>query len=138
MKIIITESQQESLKNKLEQIVKRSGWEKASKTVGGVDNLLKIGFNNDPMNFLNLFNNLDIVQSEEKPHWTLYRDEKGNDIMAYDRILKVVYINYYEIWYILNFEFKLKKIYLENLIEKWLSKTYNLKKVTILIPLYTN
>jgi hypothetical protein len=126
MKIIITESQQESLKNKLQQIVKKSGWGKASKAVGSTDNLLKIGFDNNPMNFLNLFNDLDVIQSEENPDWILYRYEKGSNMMVYDRKKGHVKINE-KIWESLEDVFGLKYIQVKELTQDWLGDTYNLR-----------
>ena len=68
----------------LKKQVLKHGWESVANMIG-FDNLYKIGFNNDPMEFLNLFNNLEVVQSGEKPDWTLYRFEKGNNMMIYNR-----------------------------------------------------
>ena len=101
MKIIITESQYNLLiENKKNQflfdIIKEDGWESAAELVGGAENLVKLGFNNDPMEFLHLFDDLDVVQSEEKQDWTLFRYKKHENLMIYDRKNDEVYINYYE------------------------------------------
>ncbi len=53
MKIIITESQQESLKNKLHQVVDKLGMGKAIKSVGGYQNLVKILYDGDYGVFVN-------------------------------------------------------------------------------------
>jgi len=53
MKIIITESQQESLKNKLQQVVDKLGVGKAIKSVGGYQNLVKILYDGDYGVFVN-------------------------------------------------------------------------------------
>lgn len=53
MKIIITESQQESLKNKLQQVVDKLGVRKAIKSVGGYQNLVKILYDGDYGVFVN-------------------------------------------------------------------------------------
>ena len=106
MKIIITESQSESLKEKLQTIVKKYGWDGGVMSVGE-KNLVKLGFNNDPIEFLNLFNNLDIVQSEEKPHWTLFRYKPKENLMLHNREFDSVYIDYDKIWSVLRNNFDL-------------------------------
>jgi hypothetical protein len=67
---------EESLKQTLKQQVKGFGWKDTAELVGGTENLVKLGFNNNPMEFLNMFNDLDVVQSEENPNWTLFRYKK--------------------------------------------------------------
>ena len=81
----------------LKKQVLKHGWETVSNMIG-FENLYKIGFNNDYNEFLNLFNNLEVVQSKEKPNWTLYRFEKGNNMMIHNRESGVVFMNYTNIW----------------------------------------
>jgi hypothetical protein len=136
MKIIITEEQQDSIKTKLQKMVKKLGWEKASVAVGGLENLAKLGFNNDPFEFLKLFNDLDVVQSEEKENWTLFRYKKHNNLMVYDRKNEYVYINYDEIWSFLKSRSFLKSSFglgyqeIQELTKEWLGEVYNLRGVT--------
>jgi hypothetical protein len=130
MKIIISEQQQDSIKTKLQKMVKQLGWEKASVAVGGPENLAKLGFNNDPFEFLNLFNDLNIVQSEKREEWTLFRHKKHNNLMVYDRKNEYVYINYNEIWSFLKFGFGLKLQEIQGLTKEWLGEVYNLRGVT--------
>ena len=94
MKIIITEEQQTSIKRKLQKMFKKLGWEKTSNVVNGPEQLAKLAFNNDPLEFLNMFNDLDVVQSEENHDQILFRYEKGNNMMIYNKKHKYVYINY--------------------------------------------
>jgi hypothetical protein len=54
MKFIITEEQQNSLKTKLQKMVKKLGWKKTANVVNGPKNLAQLAFNNDPFDFLNL------------------------------------------------------------------------------------
>jgi len=111
-------------------LVKKVGWKNASTMVGNPKKLAEIAFNNDPMEFLNMFNNLDVVQSEERPEWVLYRFEKENNMMIYNRKNEYVYINYYVIWSFLEDGFGLKYSEMQQLTEEWLSETYNLRGVT--------
>jgi hypothetical protein len=130
MRIIITENQQNSLQLKLKKMVKDIGWEKTSIAVGGSENLVKLAFNNNPMNFLNMFNDLDVVQSKEKEYWTLFRYEIRGNIMLYDRKNEYVYINYDVIWSFLEYGFGFNYSEIQELTQEWLSETYNLRGVT--------
>ena len=135
MKIIITESQYNLLiENKKNQflfdIIKEDGWESAAELVGGAENLVKLGFNNDPMEFLHLFDDLDVVGSEKKPNLTLFRYEKGNNVMIYNRKSDIVYIIYDVIWSFLKKGFDLNYSEIQQLTEEWLSEVYNLRGVT--------
>ena len=129
MKIIITESQSETLKEKLQNLVKKHGWDRGVISVGK-KNLLKLGFNNDPMDFLNIFNDLDIVQSEERPDWTLFRYKPKENLMIYDRKNNYVYINYDDIWSVLEDKFGFNYDETQELTQRWLDEVYNLRGVT--------
>jgi hypothetical protein len=136
MKCIITEDQHSKLKTKLQKMVKSIGWEQSSNIVGSVENLAKLGFNDNPMNFLNLFNDLDVVQSEQKPDWTLFRNEKGKNIMIYNRKNDYVYLNFYDILAFLGDGFGLSYTETQELTQEWLSEVYNLRGVTTIINSY--
>jgi hypothetical protein len=131
MKYIIKKIlKEENLKQTLKQQVKEFGWEDTAELVGGAENLVKLGFNNDPMEFLHLFDDLDVVQSEEKQDWTLFRYKKHENLMVYDRKNDEVYINYYEIWSVLEDKFGLKYSEIQRLTKIWLDEVYNLRGVT--------
>ncbi len=121
---------EESLKQDLKQSVKNFGWESTANLVGGHKELAKLAFNDDPMEFLNMYNDLDIVQSEEKPDYTLFKDEKGNNIMVYDRKKGKVYINYYQIWSVLRSGFGILPDEVRIITQRWVSNTYKLRRVT--------
>ena len=53
MKIIITENQHNSLKNKLTKLINSSGFIIAVKSVGGLKNLIKILYDGDYKSFVN-------------------------------------------------------------------------------------
>ena len=122
---------EESLKQNLKQQVKEFGFKDTAELVGGAENLVKLGFNNNPMEFLHLFDDLDVVQSEEKQDWTLFRYKKHENLMIYDRKNEIVYINYYEIWSVLEDKFGLKYSETQRLTKIWLDEVYNLKGVTL-------
>ena len=121
---------EESLKQTLKQQVKGFGWKDTAELVGGTENLVKLGFNNNPMEFLHLFDDLDVVQSEEKPNWTLFRYKKYENPMIYNRENDEVYIDYYRIWSVLSNDFGLNFDETQSLTETWLGEVYNLRGVT--------
>ena len=138
MKIIITENQlkliKEDVSNKSRQIlidrIKSVGFIKTSKTVGGFDNLMEILNINSPMDFLHLFNDLDVVQSEEEPDWTLFRYKPKHNLMIHKKKNDSVYIKYDEIWEVLEDVFNLKYSKIKELIKEWLFEVYNLRGIT--------
>jgi len=135
MKIIITESQYNLLlESKFEQNLKQSikdfGVKDTAELVNGFDNLMEILNIDSPMKFLHLFNDLDQVQSEEEPDFTLFRYKPTHNLMIYDRKDKIVYINYEEIWKPL-FDTGLFGPDINELTKEWLSSVYNLRGVTI-------
>jgi ethanolamine utilization protein EutQ (cupin superfamily) len=136
MKIIITENQYKlikenvSLKEKLLSLIKKVGFESTIRVVGSLDKTFEIFDIKEPMDFLNLFNDLDVVQSEEEPNWVLYRYKKGHNFMIYDRKIKYVFINYDEIWTILEDNFDINFGDITTLVETWLDEVYDLKGIT--------
>ena len=125
MKIIVTENQVDKIKSKIHEYVKKYGIEKC-REIFGDKVLFTIGFNNDPMEFLNLFNDLDVVQSIKKENWTLFRYEKGKNLMVYDRKNGYVYIDYDQIWLVLRDDFGLTMSETEQVTEEWVGIAYDL------------
>jgi hypothetical protein len=136
MKIIITENQYKlikeniSLKEKLLGLIKKVGFESVVKIVGSLDKTFEIFDIKEPMDFLNIFNNLESVQSEEYGDYMLYRYKKRHNFMIYDRKNGYVYINYDEIWSVLEDKFGLNYGEIQELTRVWLDEVYNLKGVT--------
>jgi hypothetical protein len=125
MKIIITESQKKSINIELQNIIKDDGWETAAKFVGGINNLKKLVGIETPMDFLNIFNDLDVVQSKKNPDSTLFKDKNGNNLMVHNN--GNVNIDYYNIWLFLGEGFGLDFYETKKLTELWLSDAYNLE-----------
>ena len=135
MKIIITEQQyklikEDSLKQSLLDNIKEYGVEDTMSLVGDFNNLSQLLNINSPMDFLHLFDDLDVVQSEENKYLTLFRYIKGDNLMIYERKSNVVRINYQKIWSILRSEFGLSPDETKSLTKKWLDEVYNLRGVT--------
>lgn len=125
MKIIITESQKKSINVELQNMIKNDGWKTASKFVGGTDNLKKLAGIETPMDFLNLFNDLNVVQSKNNPNRVHYLDIKNNNVMVYNG--GNVNIDFDKIWSFLGEGFGLDFYQTKKLTELWLSDAYNLK-----------
>jgi len=121
---------EESLKQNLKQQVKEFGFKDTAEIVSGAENLVKLGFNNDPMEFLHMFNDMDVVQSKSEKDWTLFRFEKGNNLMIYDRKNEYVYIDYSDIWSFLEVGFGLNYSETQELTTRWVDEAYNLRGVT--------
>ena len=125
---------EESLKQSLKDQVKEFGWEKTSELVGDPEVLASLGFNNDPMEFLNLFNDLDVVRSKDHPSiFILLRYEEGKNMFIYDtrEDYDIVYPSYYAIWLFLEFGFKLKNDEMSNIVKQWVGDTYQLYPNTV-------
>jgi hypothetical protein len=141
MKIIITENQFKlikeniSLKERLSGLIKSVGFESVTKIVGSLDKTFEIFDIKNPMDFLNLFNDLDVVQSEEQQYWTLYRYKKGHNFMIYNRKNEYIYISFNDIWSVLQRKFGFNYGEIQELTKVWLGEVYNLRGVTPLILL---
>ena len=113
----------------LKKHVLKNGWKEVAERIGGFDNLYKHAFNNDYNEFLKLFSKLDVVQSEEKPDLMLYRFEKGDNIMIYDKENDYVYINNDVIWSFFDHGIGIKYSEILDIMMKWLHDVYNLRGV---------
>ena len=123
---------EESLKHNLKQQIKDYGWEETAEMVNGSEELAKLAFDNDPMEFLHMFDDMDVVQSEINPNRTLFRYEKGSNLMVYDIKNGHVVISYSDIWSFLGDGFGLKSSEKQVLTTRWLEEVYKLRGVTTL------
>ena len=120
-----------SLRQDLIQQIKEDGWKSVSELVGGYENLKKLVGFKTPMDFLHLFDDLNVINSEEKPNLTLFRYEIGNKLMVYNSVNNVVYINYNKIWRGLEIVFfELNDFEIQELTQEWLYEVYDLRGVT--------
>lgn len=116
-----------SVKDDLIRVIKDDGWFDTTEIVGGDENLAKLAFNNNPMDFLHMFDDLDIVESKEKENWTLYRYIPGRNIIAYDMKRKNIYFNL-SIWWALTHGFGISSYdEILSLVEEWTSEVYGLR-----------
>jgi hypothetical protein len=126
MKIIITENKVKTIK----ELIKTQGTDKTIKQMGGWYNFCQVFKIEGFMDFLHLFDDMEVVQSEEKEHWTLFRYKKGHNLMIYDRISNEVHISYDDIWGFLVHKFDLTYPVAQAVTKKWLGEVYNLRRVT--------
>jgi hypothetical protein len=130
IKRVIKES---AAKDSLIDMVKYDGWESAAELVGGIENLKRLVGIETPMEFLHSFDDLDVVQSEEYPKWTLFRYKPKHNIMIFDRKNRIVHTDYHNIWSVLEDGFDLNKTEIYELTKEWLSKVYDLRNIRIQI-----
>ncbi len=114
-------------KDSLIDMIKYDGWESAAELVGGDENLKRVLNFQTPMDYLNLFNDMDVVQSEEKPDWTLFYYDPKQTLMSYDRKKGEVWVNYRDIGSILMKKYRITIPKYVKLILKWLDEVYNIK-----------
>ncbi len=128
--VLLVNKMEDKIKEKLKDLIKKVGFESVTKIVGSLDKTFEIFDIKEPMDFLNLFNDLESVQSEEQENWTLYRYKKGHNFMIYNRKNDYVYINYGEIWSVLEGKIGLNHSETQELTKRWLDEVYNLRGVT--------
>jgi hypothetical protein len=122
MKVIITENQKNDL---LKKLIMTEGWETAASMVGGPTYLAEMVFNNNPMNFLNMYNNLEVVRSEIDKEYILFRFSKGNNIITLNEMGNVLYVSRDEISSFLDEGFSLTRDVYRKIVSKWFDKNYS-------------
>jgi len=128
MKIIITENQ---LKDNIIHLIKTEGSIETCQMLAlSAQELAETFFNNNPMEFLNIFNDLKTAKYAAKPNWTIFKNEKSHVIMIYDREIGMVDIDFSYIWFFLRKGFNLTNNEVRDITEEWLSEVYNIKDVT--------
>jgi hypothetical protein len=118
-----------SAKDDLIQMIKDDGWDDAAELVGGDKNLAKLAFNNDPIDFLHMFDDLDVVESEENKwgNWMLYRYIPRRNIIAYDTKRKNICFNL-AIWWALTHGFGIESNdEILSLVGEWSYEVYGLR-----------
>lgn len=129
MKYIITESQKDTL---LINSIKEYGIDYTSNMVGGIDALINFLNIKSPIEFLYLYNDLNVVKSEDRPEIMLFRYQKGKNLMTFntDRS-NIVSVND-KIWSILENEFELGDDEIREVIGEWLYEVYGISGTRIL------
>jgi hypothetical protein len=131
MKIIISESQYKRLneslgeKETIQNKIKEDGWNKLLK-YNNPNSILSRGFDNNPFEFLNIYNDLETIISQTSSNIMLFRKKPNDNLMVFNLLTKKMYINNTELWMILENLFKLTPEQTESIIKVWLDKTFNI------------
>lgn len=116
------ESQQNNLKN----MVKKLGWDPMAKAVGGTTNLIKLGFNNNPIEFLDLFNDLEMVTDSNIPGYAYFRDNDLKNLMLFETKRNFLYLDYSRIYEpLVEFDWSIRDY--KQIVGEWFKKNYNLE-----------
>ena len=126
----VIKEEKSSKSDVLKKHVLKYGWKEVTERIGGFDKLYKFAFNNDYNEFLNLFNNLEVVRSEYQPKWVLYRFEEGNNMMVYYEDGGRINVNFDVIWSFFSHGIDIQYHDTEKIIKKWLEDVYNLRVST--------
>ena len=122
---------EESLKHSLIQMIKDDGFFTTAKYVGGIFNLMKILGFKTPLQFLNIYNDLEQVVSEKHPEYLLFRYQPRKNIIVY--VEGKAFTHYIEINYVLKEVFAKDKQQINQIIKKWLSNTFNLEITQVMV-----
>ena len=129
MKIIITEQQNEKLNKKIRFAVEKLGLEQAREMMG--DELIKQGYIDNPLSFLDQFNNLRPV---EKDNEIYYVDNDNLPLFYYkeEQVSKngYYYINYHRIWLFFSEVMGYNRTEIQEIMKEWLGTAYNLRGLT--------
>jgi hypothetical protein len=124
---------EETLKNILIDMVKNEGIKSVENYVGGFQNLKDLIDVHTSEEFLNLFSDLERVESEENPDIFLYRYKKGKNVIVVDErdddMRNVyVYVNYDLIYGPLAI-FKESVFYKDKsqILKKWMKNTFDIE-----------
>lgn len=118
-----------SKRDNIIQMIKEQGWFDVSEYVGGDKNLAKLAFNNNPMDFLHMFDDLNVFESEENKwgNWMLYRYIPRQNIIAYDTTRKNICFNL-AIWWALTHGFGIESYdEILSLVGEWSYEVYGLR-----------
>lgn len=134
MKIIITESQyvrlNESLNEKelIQNKIKEDGWNKLLKN-NDVDVIVRKGFDNNPNEFLRLYNDLEMVRSSAFPNLMLFRNKPNENLMVFNPTTSQIYINNYDLWLPLELFFRLTPEEVTETLNNWIENSFGLRGI---------
>lgn len=126
MDILITQEQQDDIRDFLIEMIKTDNWRSASKIVNGDANLVKILGFNTPIEFLNLYSDLEVVKSTTRPEILLFRYEPTKNLMEWNTWSsdREIYVEQYGIWNVLKDVWNLDFMDTRELISAWIEETF--------------
>jgi hypothetical protein len=110
------------------ELIKKNGWDEAAEYVGGAKNLKKLTGINDPMEFLNLFNDLNVDMGDNGRG--IFTNDEGDRIITISpnsmgKVFASVDSN--AIWAPFRHLFPATNVETANLIRRWLKEVYGIK-----------
>jgi len=132
MKIIITEEQNEKLTRRVKMMVEKLGLRESIKILGGNTNLIKRAYENNPLEFMDNFKDLESVINPDNPDYIMYK-KNGKVVMDRSYSGKRFWFSYYDIWSFYEDVFKMGYNKTERILSQWLEETLKLKGYTPLI-----
>ena len=129
MRNLIKQLLKEEINSKSERIksmVNKYGYERTSEMVVGGTDTIRNTYQNNPLEYLNQFNNLS---PEEEYSNIYYVDKDGNSLFMYHKNEKngPVFINYDKIWGFFEKVIGLNSSEIKYIMKEWLEETYNIK-----------
>jgi hypothetical protein len=117
-----------STKDALIDMIKDEGWGYASELVGGYKNLKKLSGIIEPIDFLNLFNDLNVDMNDDNTRGILTNNEGDRIIsISTSKNNKIFALVDTSIWYPLEFGFLHNNAITANLVREWLKDVYGIK-----------
>jgi hypothetical protein len=117
-----------STKDSLIDMIKNDGWQTASEFVGGNKNLKKLSGIIEPIDFLNLYNELNVDMNDDNTRGILTNNEGDRMIsISTSKNNKVFALVDTSIWYPLEFGFLRNNAITANLVRQWLKDVYGIK-----------
>jgi len=115
-------------KDSLINIIKNDGWGYAADLVGGSKNLKKLSGIIEPIDFLNLYNELNVNMNDDNTRGILTNNEGDRVIsISTSKNNKVFALVDTSIWYPLEFGFLHNNAITANLVRQWLKDVYGIK-----------
>jgi hypothetical protein len=119
----------DSKSERVKSIVNKYGIEQAIEMVVGGPDTIRNAYQDNPLSYLNQFNDLTIVETDNK---IVYVDKDRLPLFYYfpDEKNGYVYFNYDRIWMFFSDVIGLKYSEIQTIINNWLEETYNLRELT--------
>jgi hypothetical protein len=115
-------------KDSLIDMIKNDGWWYAADLVGGNKNLKKLSGIIEPIDFLNLYNELNVDMNDDNTRGILTNNEGDRMIsISTSKNNKVFALVDTSIWYPLEFGFLHNNAITANLVRQWLKDVYGIK-----------
>jgi hypothetical protein len=119
----------DSKSERIKSIVNKFGVKQASEMVVGGKDTIRNAYQDNPLEFLDQFNDLTTVEDRDKIY---YVDKDRLPLFMYYQDIEngYIYTRYDRIWSFFSDVIGLNDKEIQNIIKNWLRKTYNIKGLT--------